>query len=309
MMFLRTVHHRPLVGRYMVWGGVWGMLILLGFRGAEGMDSGETAQAIMGRTREHADDYITLSKAYTFLINFQIDDYHDNGRLKKRRLFLERLYHYYGRRFFRVLSINRVPLQGEDLAKEDRRETRFRGRTEAAVARADSSDQNDRKDNNFIYIGDLVDRYTYELTGIDTLQGRPVYIIRYTPKENLKADTRRDKIFNRLAGTVWIDRDQFRIVRAEGRLIDNVRIGLIAANVKVVDIAYDQQEIETGVWMPKQIRVKIEASIFFFKTINRYMAVDFYNYEYGETAPPGFYRLQADQVKPEGPSSSATDAN
>lgn len=293
----------------MVCGVVWGMLMLGGVRDAAGADTVFTAQDIMERTREHADDYIALSKAYTFLIDFQIDDYHSNGRLKKRRLFLERLYHYYGRRFFRVLSIGGVPLQGEDLAKEDRRETKFRERTKAAVARADSSDLDDRKNNNFIYVGDLIDRYTYELTGTDTLQGRTVYVIRYTPKEKLKADTRRDKIFNKLAGTVWIDGNQFRIVRAEGHLIDNVRIGLIAANVSVVDIAYDQQEIETGIWMPKQIRVKIAASIFFFKNIIRHMAVDFSDFEYGETAPPGFYRLQADQAKSREPSSPAANPN
>lgn len=308
-MILQAAHYRPPVRRYKVWVVVWGMLMLWGSRDAIGADSGDTAQAIMERAREHADDYITLSKAYTFLINFQVDDYHSNGQLKKRQLFLERLYHYYGRRFFRILSDDGEPLQGEALIKEDRRETKFRARTKAAVARGDSSGQDERKDNNFIYVGDLIDRYTYELTGTDTLQGRPVYVIQYTPKEKLEASTRRDKIFNKLTGTVWIDRDQFRVVRAEGRLSDNVWIGLIAANVSVVDISYDQQEIETGIWMPKQIRVKIGASIFFFKKINRNMAVDFYDFEHGETAPPGFYRLQDDQTKPPGSSSSVTKPN
>jgi hypothetical protein len=247
-----------------------------------------TAQEIIARMSVHADDYWVLTQEYTFLADILIDDYETDGEIKKHMTLTERIYHYHGRRFFRKLTIDGRPLNADELKEEDTRESKFRARTQKSIAANDSSDIHGRMDESAILIKDLVGRYNYELAGLDTVRGRGVYVVNFTPRDGLKADTRRDKIFNELQGTVWIDTVQFRIMKSVGRLRRNVRIGWIAANIDTVEIHYEQQEIEAGIWMPLFVDARVSGSIFFFKKINRYTSADFYNFEESSEDPPRY---------------------
>jgi len=253
-----------------------------------------SAQEIINRMVVHADDYWDLTRGYTFLVDIMVEDYEGDGSLKKQVSVTERLYHYYGRRFFRLVKENGKPLMGEALKEENIRETKFRERTLEAFAKKDSSDLYGRMDTNAILIADLAERYTYDVVGTDTLEGRDVYVINFVPKPGLKAQTRRDKIFNELGGTAWIDTEQFYIVKAVGRLIDNVRVGWIAANITDVEINYEQQEVSVGVWMPRYVDATVTGKIFFFKKINRYTSAHFYEYMKTDEAPPGFFEFTED---------------
>ena len=248
-----------------------------------------SAQEIINRMVVHADDYWDLTRGYTFLVDIMVEDRESDGNLKKKLSVTERLYHFYGRRFFRRVKVNGKPLMGEELKEENIREAKFRKRTQESFAKGDSSDLYGRMDKKAILIADLADRYTYEIAGTDTLKGRDVYVINFAPRPGLKAQTRRDKIFNELGGTAWIDTEQFHILKAVGRLIDNVRIGWIAANITYVEINYEQQEVSVGVWMPSYVNATIRGSIFLFRKINRYTTADFYQYIKTGEAPPGFF--------------------
>jgi len=250
-----------------------------------------TALDIMNRTLPHADDYADLSLNYTFLIDVLNEVYERSGRLKKQLNLLERIYHYYGRRFVRKLTVNKQPLEGEALMVEDRRETVFRGQTNAAVARGEPHDLNDRLDNGIVYLSTLIPRYTYTIAGFDTLHSRASYKITFVPKPDLDAESRRDKIFNHMTGTVWVEKESFRILKITAHLVDNVRFGMIAANVTQTDIVYKQQQVQPDVWMPKMVEAHISGSVFFFKHFNRRFWVDFHSFEQQTNpAPVGFER-------------------
>lgn len=244
-----------------------------------------TANEIIERMSVHADDYWMLTQEYTFLADILIDDYEANGEIKKHMTLTERIYHYHGRRFFRKLTIDGRPLTAEELKEEDTRESKFRAKTQESIAANDSSDIHGRMDESAILIKDLVGRYNYEFAGLDTVRGRDVYVVNFAPRDGLEADTRRDKIFNELEGTAWIDTVQFRIMKSVGRLRRNVRIGWIAANIDTVEIRYEQQEIEAGIWMPLFVDARVSGSIFFFKKINRYTSADFYDFEESSVDP------------------------
>lgn len=261
-------------------------------------------KTIIDRVKAHADDYWPDSANYTFLVDVLLEDRHKNGSSKKRKTYQDYIYHYYGKRFSRRLSLNGEPNAGEALIAEDKREREFREKRKVEVVDTDKSDLEGRIEETPVSIVDLIDRYNYKYIRSDTLQGRDAYVVNFSPKKNLKAETRRDNVYNKLTGIVWIDISQFRIIKLDAHLSDNVRIGWIAANIKVTDVLYEQQEIEPGIWMPKTISVLVTGKIFFFKHFGRYTTVDFFDFIPAEENPPGFYRLETREAMQDQPSST-----
>lgn len=269
--------------------GLYVVFILLMSRPAGAVSP--SALDIMNRTLPHADDYADLSVNYTFLIDVLNERYDRNGRIERQLTMIERIYHYHGRRFIRKLVVNGQPLQGEALMAEDRRETVFRGQTNAAVARGEPSSINDRLDSGIVYLTQLIPRYVYTLAGMDTLNGLSAYRITFMPRPGLDAESRREKLFNHMKGTVWVEQTSYRILKITARLHDNVRFGVVAANVTQTDIDYEQQQIEPGIWMPGTVEARISGSVFFFKRFDRRVRVDFHSFERQvDPAPAGFER-------------------
>lgn len=255
-----------------LWGGLWPSRI------GSATDGTLAPQSIIARVRVHADDFIQHSTRYKFYATVLREDLDQAGAVKERYEETERVFHIRGRRFVRRLTVNGKPLSGDALAREESREREFRQRTASERAQADERDLSGTPDRRWVHLTDLLDRYEYKLLRTERLNGRLTHVLSYRPRPKLPVRERRDHVFNKLAGTVWVDAQESRIVKADGHLIDNIRIGVIALNLKNLQIHYEQRPVEPGVWLPSRIALQLAGSIFFVKKLNRRASIEFYNF-------------------------------
>lgn len=73
-------------------------------------------------------------------------------------------------------------------------------------------------------IPNLVSRFQYTLIGQETINGRPAYIIDFVPKKHLEVHQLADHLINLGAGRVWIDEQEFAVVKGQVHIISPISI-------------------------------------------------------------------------------------
>jgi hypothetical protein len=89
--------------------------------------------------------------------------------------------------------------------------------------------------------------YTLELTGEDELRSHPCYVLRASPK-------RADKYL--FAGKVWIDKQDFAVVRIEGHPAANLSFW-----IKRADFVRDYEKV-AGFWLPLKDETVVQVRMY-----------------------------------------------
>ena len=166
---------------------------------------------------------------------------------------------------YEVIPINGVPfsrlvrIQNRDLTPDEvkvqyRKEQEFRQR----VARK-AGEPSKRRSRNWLDMR-LVGRYDFEVEGRHNLLGRPVLILSFHPKANLGPEkTIKDKILNRLAGTLWIDEQDAEIAQLKMGLTEDLSVGLLGAvgSLKQFDLKLERAPLADGVWVVRKEEIML----------------------------------------------------
>lgn len=116
--------------------------------------------------------------------------------------------------------------------------------------------------NGFSLDASLLRRYTFTLAGVETLNERPAYLLKFVPKVP-PAPIRRfqDHLLNRVAGTLWIDQQDYELVKAQLRLEEPVSFGIIGA-VDTLTFAFERARSNEGGWLTKWTETYVKARKF-----------------------------------------------
>jgi len=177
-----------------------------------------------------------------------IEKMDDKGRLRERE---DRVYDVGplgGGVYARLVEKNGKSLSPSELADEQQREQRFLERSSSQTFGGGDSDR-------VPLDPELFTRYKAEVVGRVSLAGRSTIILRFWPSStDLPIRRRQDYVLNKLTGKVWIDEQEWEIVRVEAHLTDRVRVllGLVAALDKV-DLSFEQVRMAAGVYLPLKL--------------------------------------------------------
>lgn len=147
--------------------------------------------------------------------------------------------------FNRLVKVQGRELTAEELKKEQRKEERFRQR----IASADPKVMAARKEA--WVTGALLDRYQFVVQDRVTLSNRATLVLNFRPKTNsVPAKTLRDKLLNRMAGTVWVDEQEAEAVKLEVALKEPVSFGWlgILGSLDRCELALERQRLPEGLW-------------------------------------------------------------
>ena len=201
---------------------VWiGLLVL-------GLSSGPAAPAL---TPLSADDIIqkAVQRAespearearppYRYTKHTVTDELDSQGRLKDRK---EKLYEVQvesGRSLLKLVQLNGQPLSAEEKKKQDAQDLAARQK----MTDTKSGSKGDEREN--FLTRELVAKYRFKLIRELQLNGRDTYELAFEPLPNLSENHLTDRFLNQLAGTVWIDAQEFEIARAEIHLQGEVAL-------------------------------------------------------------------------------------
>ena len=123
----------------------------------------------------------------------------------------------------RLLEKDGKPLSASADAAERARLEKLRGDPEAMAARRKKSHAESVRENEMIRL--LPEAFTYTLLGMVSGPNGPCYRLGFAPNPAFNPPDRQAEVYHGMAGELWIDQAQQRIVRLDAHLIADVDFG------------------------------------------------------------------------------------
>ena len=107
---------------------------------------------------------------------------------------------------------------------------------------------------------DLLGRFEFDLTGRETINGRPTLLLDFKPaKKSLPERNIKDRFINKAAGRVWVDETDYVIAKADVHLTESVNVvgGLVGAVWKF-NYSFDRERTSDGLWFTRAVDWHLE---------------------------------------------------
>lgn len=163
-----------------------------------------------------------------------------------------------GWRFEELILKDGEPLDKKETKKQERRKREFR----EDLAKPEKERRSYNK-HAIRFNRELMGRYAAETEGKQQINGRKAWVIRYWPKsDNLPVRRRIDHALNHSRGRVWIDEEDYGVLRIAFKLIEPVTFwGGFLGVIRDVDGWVETARFEGGVYLPEKIRLYIDGRI------------------------------------------------
>lgn len=196
---------------------------------------------------------------FTYTQRTTVDELDSKEKVKKHEV---RLYHVLpieGEPYARLMEKDGRALAASEQKQEQEREQKFRQRqAERKRKKAEKKDNEDVKfDEN------LAAKYHFEVTGRETLNGRPALVLTFEPRsKDLPARRKIDRLLNHVAGRVWIDEQDSELVRVDLHLAENVTAwGGLLASVRKFFLRFEQSKVDDTAWLPSFVDGYVDGRI------------------------------------------------
>jgi hypothetical protein len=88
------------------------------------------------------------------------------------------------------------------------------------------------------------------------------------PHPGYQAQGRYGKMFSKVAGKLWVDKEDFGWIKVDGNVTQSFSMGLFFARVlRGSHITMEQTRVAEGIWMPEHIEVRAAARLLFVKSL------------------------------------------
>ncbi len=95
----------------------------------------------------------------------------------------------------------------------------------------------------------IVQRYHFVTNGVETINGRKTYVLRFHAKPGLEVKEMADRALNRLVGKIWIDAEEFELVKLDAHLDQPLSmLGGIVASVEKMEFEVERFRNSDGFW-------------------------------------------------------------
>jgi hypothetical protein len=197
-----------------------------------------------------------LEEGFTYRMQYSVEKLSPDGEVEERVDEVYRLVPVGGEPYLQLVSRDGRELTEPELEEERERRREFE---ETVREQGESPEEKERIE----FDQDLVSRYEAELLGVEPVEGRPAYALRYSPLSGDLPERRRiDKVLNRSRGRIWIDRDTYEVARLEFEMTDTVRFLWLLGSVSELRGFYVRQPVG-GVWLPDRGEMYLHARMLF----------------------------------------------
>ncbi len=186
------------------------------------------------------------------------------GQVKSENVDVTRMTLVNGIRFEQLMEHNGQLPSAEEQKKHDQDFEKLKHETPEEKAVRLRKDQENRS-----FLRDLLEAFDFRLIGEETVGSRPTYVFAATPHPGYHSSGKYDKLFSRVEGKLWIDKQDFAWVKVDGEVTQSFSMGLFVARVqRGSHIILEQTCVGDAVWVPKRLEVKASARILFLKNLD-----------------------------------------
>jgi hypothetical protein len=185
------------------------------------------------------------------------------GQVKSETVDVTRMLLVNGIRFEQLMEHNGQLPSAEENKKRDRDLEKLKHETTEEQAARLSKDQENRS-----FLRDLLEAFDFHLIGEEILDGNAAYVLKAIPHPGYHAHGKYGKLFSRVEGKLWIDKQDFGWVKIDGEVTQSFSIGILVARVqRGSHITLVQACVGDAVWVPKRLEMRASATILFLKSL------------------------------------------
>jgi hypothetical protein len=203
-----------------------------------------------------------------------------SGVLKSEGADVSRIIFVNGDPFPELIEHNGSPLTPAEALKQMEKLVKRQNETKAERAERLGNEKEERG-----FVNEVVEAFNFRLLGEEIINGRPAYVLDVTPRPGYTPRSKRAKMFSKVAGKLWVDKQDFGWPKANGRVIEPFFMGFAVARVlKDSQIEFTQTRVADGVWLPSLVRINAHAKILFIKSHDVDEVITYTDYQKAERA-------------------------
>lgn len=241
---------------------------------------------IQGLIRQSADNDLENDKKlrnYTYTerdVEHRLDG---KGQVKSTETKTYEVMELYGEQVQKLIAKDDKPLSEEEAKKEDERIQKL---TEKRKNESEH-DRNKRlekekkeQDEGRKFVLEVADAYNFRFVGVETLDGRPTYVIDGDPRPGYEPHSKEAKILPKFRFRAWIDKDETQWKKLDVQCIDTVSFGLVLARIhKGSRIVIEQTRVNNEVWLPQHVAVNADFRLALVKNFDIALDNTYSNYQ------------------------------
>jgi len=200
---------------------------------------------------------------YTYLERDEDRRLDSLGRVKSGNVEVTKMTLVNGARFGQSVEHNGHPLSAEEQKRSEEDLDKLKRETAEEQTARLRKDQEDRS-----FLRDVLEAFDFQLIGEEIAEGRPAYVLQATPHLGYHAHGKYGKMFSRVEGKLWVDKQDFGWIKVDGQVTQSFSIGLFVARVqRGSHMILEQMNVGDAVWVPRHLEVRANARILFLKSL------------------------------------------
>jgi hypothetical protein len=125
-----------------------------------------------------------------------------------------------------------------------------------------------QEEENASIVQEVPRAFDFQIVGEDSVNGRPAYVLQATPHPGYHAKGKYGNMFSKVAGKLWVDKQDLGWIKVDGQVIQPFSMGLFLVRLlRGSHITMEQTRVDNGIWMPERVEVRAAARIFFVKSL------------------------------------------
>jgi hypothetical protein len=223
-----------------------------------------------------------LARNYTFLEREQLRQLDAAGRVKSADTKTYDLTLLDGTAYRRLVERDDQPLPPREAKREqeklDRSIAEQRKQTPAQRSRR-IAEVEKRRARNLETAREVAEAFDFRIAGEEHLEGRDAWVIEATPHPGYQPRHSNMRALAHLRGKIWIDKQQYGLVKVEAEVIDVISWGVFLVRVERGSrLLFEQNWVNDEVWLPRRQTVNASARLGLLKGYRAQQEVTYKDY-------------------------------
>jgi hypothetical protein len=144
-----------------------------------------------------------------------------------------------------------------------------------------------QEEENTSIVQEVPKAFDFQIVGEESVNGRPAYVLQATPHPGYHARGKYGSMFSKVAGKLWVDKQDLGWIKVDGQVIQPFSMGLFLVRLlRGSHITMQQTRVDDGIWMPERVEVRAAARIFFVKSLVIDRVLTYSEYRLPQTGVP-----------------------
>ena len=244
-----------------------------------------------------------LARNYVFSERADLRYLDSEGAVKLREISAHDVTFLEGSPYERLVARNDRPLSPVEERKEQEKFARS-----AAERRAESAAKREQRLAEYIMRPEwqreawreLPDAFDFRLAAEEVWEGHNLYVIDATPRHGYQPRCRTARMLSRVHAKLWVDKQDYHLVKGEVEVIDTISVGLFLVLVaKGSHASFEESRVNDEVWLPSKVRASASARLGLVKVVRIEQEYSYSNRREFQANTPVVSQIKTRQAKGE----------